>query len=72
MYTFEHTYCEFEVDPFLCLQSVKLTEERSEVIIDQTSTTSNLDERLHSSLTEAAEEDVEVCRPVSRYRSPYD
>jgi len=32
VYTFEHEYCEFEVNPFLCLQPVKLTEERSDVI----------------------------------------
>jgi len=32
VYTFEHEYCEFEVNPFLCLQPVKLTEERSDAI----------------------------------------
>jgi len=36
---------------------------------DQTSTTGKLVEQLHSSLTGAAEEDVEEYRPVSRYRS---
>jgi len=39
---------------------------------DQTSTTSKLVEQLHSSLTEAAEEDVEEYRPVLRYHSPDD
>jgi len=66
--TFELIYCKFEVNPFLCFQPVKLTEEQSECY--QTSTTSNLVEQLHSSLTEAAEEDVEEYRPVSCYHSP--
>jgi len=39
---------------------------------DQTSTTSKLLKQLHSSLTEAMEDDVEEYRPVSRYRSPDD
>jgi len=39
---------------------------------DLTSTMSKLVEQLHSSLTEAAKEDVEEYRPVSRYRSPDD
>jgi len=36
------------------------------------SMTSKLVEQLHSSLTEAAEEDIEEYRPVSHYRSPDD
>jgi len=39
---------------------------------DQTSRTSKLVEQRHSSLTEAAEEDVKKYRSVSRYRSPDD
>jgi len=70
VYTFEHEYCEFKVNPFLCLQPVKLTEKRSDE--DQTSTTSKLVEQLHSSLTGAAEENVEEYWPVSCYHSPDD
>jgi len=62
LWTLECKDCEFEVNLFLCLRPVKLTEERSDV------TTSRLVEQL----TEAVEEDVEEYRPVSRYRSPDD
>jgi len=65
------SYCEFEINPFLCLQPVRLTEDRSDVNT-LISTTCKLVEQLHSSLTEAAEVDVEEFRPVSRYSYPDD
>jgi len=68
VYTFEHEYCAFKGIPFLCLQPVKLTEKRSDVIKNVI----KLVERLHSSLTGAAKEDVEEYRPGSRFRSPDD
>jgi len=70
VYTFEHMYYEFEVNPFR-LPSASEVDGGAE-LNDQTSTTSKLVEQLHSSLTEAAEEYVEEYRPVSRYLSPND
>jgi len=40
IYTFEQNYCEFEMNPLLCLQPVKLTEKRSDVIKPRSTTSS--------------------------------